>query len=163
MNNALVHVRLGLALVLLTLLFGIAMGISFGINEEGYQQWIAQGIAAHPELHDADSQDDIWRFAQRAHFHATGIAAFSLGLILVVVLSGMRAQFKKITSTLIGLSGFYALSWLSIFFLSPSMGREPAHSALLPEILVFIGVGGLLLGLCILIVHLIFNIWSEAK
>ena len=159
MNNALVHVRLGLIFALLTLLFGIVMGISFGIDEDAYKSWIAQGIAAYPNLHDADSQENIWRYAQRAHFHATGIAAFSLGLILVVALSGMRAQFKKITSALIGLSGFYPLSWFSIFYLSPSMGREPAHHALITEIFVFIGVGSLLLGLAILIIHLLFNSW----
>ena len=161
MNNVLKNVRPGLALAILTLVFGIVMGISFGANEAGYEKWIAQGIAAHPELHDADSPGKIWRYAQRAHFHATGIAAFSLGLILVVALSGLRTKLKKITSTLIGLSGFYPLAWFSTFYLSPGLGRDAAHSAPITEIFVLIGVGGLLSGLGILIAHLLFDCWGD--
>ena len=161
MNNVLKNIRPGLALVILTLLFGVVLGISFGLNEAGYQKWIADGIAANPTLHDEHSKEEIWRFVQRAHFHATGIAAFSLGLILVVGLSGLRASMKKISSVLIGLSGFYPLSWLSIFMLAPSMGPDGAEEALLPQVLVFIGVGGLLGGLIILGLHLLFEMWKE--
>ena len=161
MNNVLKNIRPGLALVISTLLFGVVLGISFGLNEAGYQKWIADGIAANPAVHDEHSKEEIWRFVQRAHFHATGIAAFSLGLILVVGLSGLRASMKKISSVLIGLSGFYPLSWLSIFMLAPSMGPDGAEEALLPQVLVFIGVGGLLGGLIILGLHLLFELWKE--
>ena len=161
MSNVLTSVRPGLALIILTLLFGVVLGISFGINEDGYQKWIAEGIAAHPTLHDEHSKAEIWRFVERAHFHATGIAAFSLGLILVVALSGMRAGMKKISSALIGLAGFYPLSWLSIFMLAPSMGPDGAEGALLPKMFVLIGVGGLLCGLAILALHLLFDMWKE--
>ncbi|MDO8413699.1 MAG: hypothetical protein Q7S51_07930 [Gallionellaceae bacterium] len=161
MNNALRNIRPGLFLALLTLLFGIVMGISFGANEAGYEHWIAQEIALHPTLHDADSPEKIWRYAQRAHFHATGIGAFSLGLMLLVGLTGMRARMKTICSTLIGLSGFYPLGWLSIFMLAPSMGREPAHEAAITQVLVYVGVIGLLSGLLILALHLLFDMWKE--
>ena len=161
MNNALKNVRPGLALAILTFIFGVVMGITFGVNEEGYEQWIAAEVVAHPELHDADSPEKIWRYAQRAHFHATGIAAFSLGLILVVALSGLRTKFKKIARALIGLSGFYSFAWFSTFYLSPSMGREAAHHAPVTEIFVYIGVGGLLGGLTILVLHLLFDMWKE--
>lgn len=161
MNNVLKNVRPGLFLALLTLLFGIVMGISFGANEAGYEHWIAQEIGLHPELHDAGSPGKIWRYAQRAHFHATGIGAFSLGLILLVGLTSMRARMKKICSALIGLSGCYALGWLSIFLLSPSMGRDAAHEALITQALVFVGVIGLLSGLLILALHMLFDMWTE--
>ena len=161
MNNVLKNIRPGLALIILTLLFGVVLGISFGLNEDGYQKWIDAGIAAHPALHDEHSKAEIWRFVQRAHFHATGIAAFSLGLILVVALSSMRAGMKKLSSGLIGLAGFYPLSWLSIFMLAPSMGPDGAEEALLPQMFVLIGVGGLLCGLTILALHLLFGLWTE--
>ncbi|MBK5205817.1 MAG: hypothetical protein JJD98_10525 [Polaromonas sp.] len=161
MNNTLANVRLGLLLAILTVLFGIVLGVVFGVNEEGIVNWIAQGIAAHPELHDASSPEKIWRYVQRAHMHAGGIGAFSLGLILAVALSGMRAPLKKLSSSLIGLSGFYPLSWFSTFYLSPSIGRDAAHHSAISETLTYIGVGGLLLGLFILIAHLLFDCWRE--
>lgn len=161
MNNVLTNIRPGLFLALLTLLFGIVMGISFGANEAGYEHWIDQEVALHPTLHDAESPEKIWRYAQRAHFHATGIGAFSLGLVLLVGLTGMRARMKTISSTLIGLAGFYPLGWLSIFLLAPSMGREPAHEAVITQVLVFVGVIGLLSGLLILSLNLLFDMWKE--
>lgn len=161
MNNVLKNVRPGLFLSLLTLLFGIVMGISFGANEDAYQKWIADGIAMHPSLHDEHSKEEIWRFVQRAHFHATGMGAFSLSLILVVALSGLRAGMKKISSALIGLSGFYPLAWLSAFMLAPSMGPDAAVDSTTTHILVFIGVGGLLSGMLILALHLLFDLWTE--
>ena len=57
MNNALRNIRPGLFLALLTLFFGIVMGITFGVNEAGYEHWIAQEIALHPTLHDAESPE----------------------------------------------------------------------------------------------------------
>ena len=72
------EIKLGLALVMLGLAFGIGMGISFGVNEDMYKDRITEQVAAHPAVHDEDSVSKIWRYAQRAHFHATGIAAFSL-------------------------------------------------------------------------------------
>ena len=161
MSNALKNIRPGLFLALLTLFFGISMGISFGVNEAGYEHWIKQKIALNPTLHDAESPEKIWRYAQRAHFHATGIGAFSLGLILLVGLSGMRARMKTTTSVLIGLAGFYPLGWLSIFMLAPSLGREPAHEALITQALVYVGVIGLLSGFFILALHLLFDMWKE--
>lgn len=151
-------VRLGLALALLTLLFGIVMGIVFGINEDGVKDYISAGIAANPDYHDDQSADKIWRYAQRSHFHATGIGAFALGLIVLVSLTGMKKRLKQISTTLIGLSGLYALSWFSMFLLAPSMGRGPAHHALITELLVYVGTGGLLLGLAILSANLFLKV-----
>ncbi len=140
------EIRVGLALVLLGLLFGVAMGISFGVNEDAYKNYIAEGIAAHPEVHDAKSQEKIWRYSQRAHFHATGIAAFALAMLFLVMFSDMKVTYKKYTSLLIGLSSLYSFSWFTMFFLAPSMGRGPAHEHALTELFAMTGVGGLMLG-----------------
>ena len=146
MEQELKTVKFGLALVLLGLFFGVGMGIFFGVNEDAYQNYIAQGIAANPEVHDAKSPDKIWRYAQRAHFHATGIAAFSLGLVFLVMCSTLKPTYKKASAILLGLSSFYPLSWLNMFLLAPSIGRGPAHAHMLTEIFAYTGVGGLLLG-----------------
>lgn len=153
-------IKLGLALALLTILFGIALGAFFGLNEDWFQNYIQAGISANPQLfaNAAKEQDAIWRWVQRAHFHAGGIGAFSLGLIILTALTGMSAQRKQITATLIGLSGLYPLAWLALFYYAPLIGRTAAHHAVLPELLTDVGVGALCLGFVSLVHGVYFQV-----
>lgn len=153
--------RLGATLILISLLFGIGMGIAFGVAEDSFKDYITQGITAHPDLHDAKSESKIWRYAQRAHFHATGIAAFSIGLLILVMLSNMKAVFKKTASTLIGLSGLYPQAWFVMFLMAPSIGRDAAHHHLLTKMLTYSGNGALLLGIALLFAHIVANSFAE--
>ena len=154
-------VKVGLTLTLLLLVFGIGMGIAFGVAEDSFKDFIAQGIAAHPDLHDDKSMSKIWRYAQRAHFHATGIAAFSLILITLVLFSSLTNKMKSVTSILIGLVGLYPMAWFSTFLLSPSLGRDAAHHHIITELFTYIGTGGLLLGLFILMSNILFDGFSS--
>ena len=154
--------RIGIALVLISLLFGIGLGIGFGVAEDSFKDYISEGIAAHQNLHDAKSPSKIWRYGQRAHFHATGIAAFSIGLVVLVMLSNMKTTFKKAASTLIGLSGLYPQAWFVMFLVAPSIGRDAAHHHWLTEILIYTGNGGLFLGIATLAVHLGTNAFSSS-
>ncbi len=153
-------VRPGLFLAILTLLFGIFMGVSFGVNEDAYKDGIKEGVATHQALHDGKSAKKIWRYAQRAHFHATGIGAFTLGLILLLALTNMQFCIKRASSILIGMGGFYPLAWYSMYQLAPSMGRHAAHESLPVVAFTYIGVGGLMLGLLLLIGHLLLGLFS---
>ena len=154
MQLELTPVKPGLVLVMAGLLFGIWLGVSFGINEDGYKDYIAEGITRHQDLHDAKSADKIWRYAQRAHFHATGIAAFSLGLVVLVAGSGMQRRMKTLSSVLIGLGGLYPLGWYNMYLNAPVIGRAAAHDHILTELFTYAGVGGLLVGLAMLLAHL---------
>lgn len=148
------QIRPGLVLVLLGLAFGIALGVAFGLFEETFKAFIESGIATHPSLHDAKSADKIWRYAQRGHFHAAGIAAFSIGLLFLVLFSALKPAMKSLTSTLIGLGSLYPLAWFNMFLQAPSIGRHAAHDHLLTEAFTYVGVGGLLVGMAILLVSL---------
>ena len=159
--NTIREVRLGLFLVLLTLVFGIGLGVTFGVAEDSVKTYISSGVNAHPEVHDIKSTDKIWRYAQRAHFHATGIAAFSIGLVLLIMFSSLKPGLKTFSSILIGLGGLYPLSWFSMFMLAPALGRSAAHSHIVTESLTYIGVGGLLLGIIILSASLFLNIFND--
>ena len=161
MEKELSTVKIGLALVLLGLLFGVGMGIIFGVNEDVFKDFIAQGITANPDVHDTKSPDKIWRYAQRAHFHATGIAAFSLGLVILVMFSTLKPTYKKASAILLGLSSFYPLSWYTMFWLAPSIGRGPAHAHILTEFFAYSGVGGLLLGAFLLCANLFLGFFRE--
>lgn len=163
MSVELSSVKIGLAIVLLGLFFSVGMGISFGVNEDAYKNYVAAGVAAHPELHNASSEDKIWRYAQRTHFHAGGIAAFALGLIILVTLADMSAKIKTRASILISLSSFYPLAWLSMFFLSPGLGRGAAHEHILTKLFTLIGVGGLLLGSFFLLANLFFGYFRSGS
>ena len=151
MSIQLADIKPGLSLVLLGLAFGVVLGICFGVNEDLFKDFIAQGVAANPDVHDANSPDKIWRYAQRAHFHATGMAAFSIGLVLLVSASSLSQKLKKITSTLIGLGLLYPLAWLSMFFLAPSLGRDVAHSHVLTALFTYTGIGCFAAGFLILV------------
>ena len=150
-------VKAGLAIVLIVLFVNVAMGISFGVNEDAYKDYVAEGVAAHPNLHDEASEEKIWRYAQRTHFHAGGIAAFCLGLIVLVMFSDLTRRLQKVSSILIGLGGVYPLAWLSMFFLAPTIGRDPAHEHILTKLLTFVGIAGLLLGSFFLVANLFFG------
>jgi len=154
-------VKPGLALVMLGLLFGIGMGVGFGVNEDYFKDLIAQGIAAHPQVHDGNSAAKIWRYAQRAHFHATGIAAFSLALLVWVMFSSLKPQFKRLTAVLIGLSALYPLAWFTMFIKAPTIGRDAAHHHVITELLVTIGTGGLLLGIATLMANLFLGLLAD--
>ncbi len=147
-------IKAGLAIVLLGLMLSIALGISFGVNEDAFKNYVAEGIAANPELHDDSSQDKIWRYAQRTHFHAGGIAAFCLGLIILVLLSDLSKRMQRRASILIGMGSIYPLAWYAMFLLAPSIGRNAAHEHILTKLITIIGVGGLLLGCFVLFANL---------
>lgn len=162
-NNVLDSIKVGLVLVLSCLMFGIGMGVLFGINEDMFKDFIAQGIAAHPDVHDQVSAEKIWRFVQRAHFHSAGVAAFSLGLLFLVALSGLAEKMKKVAALLIGLGSFYPFAWFTMFFLAPAIGRNPSHAHWLTELFTYVGVGGLLAGMFILLANLFLGLFGESK
>ena len=161
MSSQLSRVRIGLAIVLAGLVFGIGMGIGFGINEDAFKDYVSQGIASHPDVHDAKSQDKIWRYAQRAHFHATGIAAFSIGLILLITFSTLSGKLQQVSSILVGLGSLYPFAWLAMFFLAPSIGRDSAHSHFVTHFLTYVGVGSFVIGIFILLSNLFLGWFSK--
>jgi MFS family permease len=161
MQAELVYVKLGLAMVLAGLLFGIGLGVSFDKAGDSYNDYIISGLTAHPELHDDKSKGIIWRYSRRAHFHATGIAAFSLGLILLIMASSLKKRLKSLAAFLIGLGSFYPLSWFTLFMLAPGMGRSAAHGHILTKLFTYIGVGGLMAGLFVLLANLFFGLFRD--
>ncbi|HIF17174.1 MAG TPA: hypothetical protein EYG50_08710 [Cycloclasticus sp.] len=158
MNDVIKPVKLGLAIVMLSLFSGVGMGVSFGVSEDMYKSYVSDNVAKYPDVHDAKSNSKIWRYAQRAHFHSTGIAVFSLGLVILTMFSSMSVGLKSRTSTLIGLGGLYPLSWYTMFYLAPSIGRNAAHAHIVTETFTYIGVGGLLLGMTILFLNVFFGL-----
>ncbi|MFK5984788.1 MAG: hypothetical protein QM479_05120 [Pseudomonadota bacterium] len=162
MNIDIKPIKFGLFLVMLTLIFGLGMGVSFGVAEDSVKSYISDGVASHADLHDKKSNSKIWRYAQRAHFHAMGVSAFSLGLVLLILFSSLSNRLKTLASVFVGLGGLYPLSWFTMFILAPTMGRSAAHHHILTEIFTYIGTGGLFLGISILSANLFFDRFKQA-
>ena len=162
MDEEIKAVRIGLFLVMLTLIFGIGLGIGFGVAEDSVKSYISEGVASHEDVHDDKSNSKIWRYAQRAHVHATGISAFSSGLVLLIMFSSLKRNLKTVSSILVGLGGLYPLSWFTMFILAPSIGRGAAHHHIVTEMLTYIGVGGLLLGIAVLCGNLFLEMFHDA-
>jgi uncharacterized membrane protein YkgB len=163
MNEEVKAVKIGLFLVMLTLIFGIGLGVGFGVAEDSIKSYISDGVASHADVHDDKSNSKIWRYAQRSHFHAAGIAAFSIGLVILIMISSLKRKLKTVSSVLVGLGGLYPLSWLTMFILAPSIGRDAAHHHILTETFTYIGVGGLLLGIAILCANLFLDMFQEVS
>ncbi|MBF0357169.1 MAG: hypothetical protein HQL70_01105 [Magnetococcales bacterium] len=163
MKQQIQPLRIGLIIAMLTILFGMGMGVLFGMYEDGVKGWIKDGIAQHQELHDEKSFSKIWRYSQRSHFHAMGLGATTTALILVVGISSMRRKLKKTASILISLGGLYPLSWFCMFLLAPSMGRGEAHHAFITSLFAHVGVTSMFIGICMLMANLVFAMGQEAE
>lgn len=163
LNIDLKVIKIGLLITLLSLVFGIGLGIVFGAKEEVFKNYISQNIQENPTVHDDKSKDKIWRYVQRAHFHSTGIAAYSLALLLIILVSKMKENAKRSSSTLIGVGTLYSFSWYLMFYLAPTIGRDAAHSHILTESIVYISTGAFLIGLFMIFASIFFDMFNEEK
>ena len=163
LNIDLKVIKIGLLITLLSLLFGIGLGIVFGAKEEVFKNYISQNIQANPTLHDDKSKDKIWRYVQRAHFHSAGIASYSLALLLIILVSKMKTNAKSFSSTMIGIGTLYPLSWYLMFYLAPQIGRDAAHNHILTESIVYISTSAFLIGLFMIFSSIFLDKFNEIK
>lgn len=163
LNIDLKVIKVGLLITLFTLIFGTGLGIVFGAKEEVFKNYISENIQANPTVHDDKSKDKIWRYVQRAHFHSSGIAAYSLALLLIILVSKMRNSMKSFSATMIGIGTLYSFSWYTMFYLAPLIGRDAAHSHILTESIVYLSTGAFLIGLFMIISNVFFNLFSEEE
>jgi hypothetical protein len=76
-------------------------------------------------------------------------------LVLVTGLTALSRNLKFVAATLIGFGSFYPMAWLSMFLLSPSLGRDGAHHAAITELITYLTVGSLSAGILLLMVGLL--------
>ncbi len=161
LNIDLKVIKVGLLITLLSLIFGTGLGIAFGAKEEVFKNYISTNIQANPTVHDDKSKDKIWRYVQRAHFHSSGIAAYSLALLLIILLSKMKNSMKSFSSTMIGIGTLYPFSWYLMYYLAPLIGRDAAHNHILTESIVYVSTGAFLIGLFMIITNIFLNMFGD--
>ncbi len=133
--------KLPFLLTVIAMIGGVFISIIFGANESFFKDRITQGLAKNTKIqsiaNEQDRSDKIksesdknWRYYQRYHFHANGIA--SLTLALLIFLAFVQASTKEIliASYMISIGGIlYPFVWLFAAIYGPEMGREQAKEA----------------------------------
>ena len=130
-----IHAALpGLALAIVTLLFGFGLGIVFGLNEAAIKsRFSASAAAVEATVYNGDSTaakpvlDKSWNYAQRAHLHAGGLGTTAIALIVTLLLIGTGPGLTRVLALALGIGGLgYAIFWLWAGFRAPGLGSTGA-------------------------------------
>jgi hypothetical protein len=124
----------GLLCAVATLLFGYAMGVVFGLNEDLIKSRLSDAAAAvsatvyHGDPAAAKAVlDKSWVYMQRAHLHAGGLGAAALGLTLLVILLHTSFWRTRLISLGLGAGSLgYSIFWLWAGFRAPALGSTGA-------------------------------------
>lgn len=133
--------RIPIFLALVSIVGGVFISILFGLNEDMFKSRITAGLEKNIKIQGIlepeekskkikEESDKNWRYYQRFHFHATGIGAMMMGILLF--LSKLKAPRRSITiaSFMIAIGGvLYPFVWLFAGIYGPEMGRSEAKEA----------------------------------
>jgi len=124
------HLRIGILLALLTLLYGFSLGGAFGAFEDNIKGSLeASATAVKDTVYQGDEAamskitGKSWTYMKRAHLHANGLGTAALALILV--LGGTRASvmIRRVVSGALGFGALgYASFWMFAALRAPALG-----------------------------------------
>lgn len=145
-------VRIGVLLSLFTLLFGFVLGGLFGSIEGKIKDHLkAEALAVSDTVYKGDSAkmkkitDKSWAYLKRAHFHASGLGAISLAVILLLMFMQTTWILKEVTAIFLGLGSLgYSLFWMFAALKAPGLGSTGAAK----EVLSFLAIPSV--GMCII-------------
>lgn len=109
--------RLPFMLAILGMIGGVFIAILFGANEDMFHKRIESGLALNAKVQQMTNPSEKaeklkaeaeknWRYYQRFHFHATGIGAMMMGLLLFLGRLDAPRRMTLATSWLIAVGGF---------------------------------------------------------
>lgn len=145
--------RIPYVIAILTLIGGVFISILFGVNEDYFKDKINEGLKKNEKVNQIQDPvekeavlkteaDKNWRYYQRFHFHATGIGAMIMGVLLFISFLSAPERIKTITSFAVSIGGFlYPFIWLFAAIYGPEIGRGAAKE----KFAVFGYMGGLFL------------------
>jgi hypothetical protein len=133
--------RIPFFLALLSIVGGVFISILFAIQEDMFKEHITAGLSKNVKIQKivdpSEKAEKIkveteknWRYFQRYHFHATGIGAMMMGILLF--LSRLKAPKNAVTiASLMVVAGgvLYPFVWLFAGLYGPEMGRNEAKEA----------------------------------
>ena len=124
----------GLALAVLTLLFGFGLGGVFGLNEDAIKSRLSASAAAvQASVYQGDhaaAQAVVaksWTYMQRAHLHAGSLGTAAAVLTTPAALLGASPGVTRAISIGLGAGALgYSVFWMWAGFLAPSLGSTGA-------------------------------------
>ncbi len=163
--------KIPFSLAILGIVGGVFISILFAVNEEMFIHRIHAGLEKNVKIQQMENPTEKaakisseteknWRYYQRFHFHATGIGAMMLGLLLFLSQLNAPRNLVIVGSYLVSVGGFlYPFVWLFAGIYGPEMGRAEAKEAFA----LFGYMGGLFLvgGLWTLVLGLRYELKSS--
>ena len=123
------------------MILGVFIAILFGVNEHLFKDKIKKDLGNNEKIMsivdegkrsakmNAEASKN-WRYYQRFHFHSTGIASMTLGVLILLTFSMSSSTLKLVSSYMVSIGGFlYPFVWLGAAMYGPIMGRGPAKEA----------------------------------
>lgn len=122
--------RWGITLAILTLLYGLCIGLAFGAAEESMKKRLSDSAQAVAEsVYQNDSArmkpvlDKSWTYMKRAHLHAGSMGTAALALSFLLAYCAASNRLRGITSFALGAGGLlYSIYWMWAGFRAPGMG-----------------------------------------
>ena len=124
------HVKFGLILAVLAMLFGFGLGALFGASEATIKDKLkADGEAVITTIYKGDTAEmdkvvsKSWAYMLRAHLHGGVLGIGAVAMIMLIAFSNAGSTEAKITSIALGAGALlYGLFWMMAGFKAPSVG-----------------------------------------
>ncbi|QPJ63371.1 MAG: hypothetical protein G3M70_16390 [Candidatus Nitronauta litoralis] len=131
----LTHVKYGILIAMIAILFGGSMGLSFGCCEDdvkGFLKSQAESVFQEKYGGEQTKKDKVvnkaWVYMKRAHLHSQTMGVIAIAFSLLVAWLNFHPKIQLGVSLLSGLGSLgYGIFWLLAGGLAPGMGGT--HSA----------------------------------
>ncbi|MZG53926.1 MAG: hypothetical protein F3743_06485 [Nitrospinae bacterium] len=128
------HVKYGVLVAIIAILYGGLMGLSFGCCEESIKKTLhgnAQEVISVKYNGDQAKADKIvkksWVYMKRAHLHSQTMGVISIAFSFLVAWLAYPAKAQLAVSLLSGLGSLgYGSFWMFSGYLAPGMGSTGA-------------------------------------
>jgi hypothetical protein len=128
------HIRYGIAVALIAILFGGMLGLSFGCCEDDIKGSLRASADAVLDKHySGDANKAVstikksWVYYKRAHLHSQTMGIIAIVFALLTALLNFQPKFQLGISLLSGLGSLgYGVFWLLAALLAPGMGSTHA-------------------------------------
>ncbi len=128
------HVKYGVLVAMVAILFGGSLGLSFGCCEDdikgvlkGSAEKVLSGVYGDDQAKANKVVKKSWVYMKRAHLHSQTMGVISIAFSLLVAWLSFPARAQMGISLLSGLGSMgYGVFWLLAAFLAPGMGSTGA-------------------------------------
>lgn len=128
LNKIFKHVKHGILIAMMAILFGGVLGISFGGWEGEIKGFLkSQAYSGDQEEHNVlkvqKILDKSWIYIKRAHLHSQTMGVIAITFSLLAAFFKIPVSIQWTVSLLSGLGSLgYGIFWLAAGLLAPSMG-----------------------------------------